>query len=141
MDFVIENVEREWKQSWMSQTKQGDIFELDRPGGKELVQKLPYKYHYRLLFKGDKKPRKLMIEDWEIGALYWNCLKRAEGDEHQANEMVRKKYLDEFTERKDLYLFVGTTLQYHNRAPNPFMVIGVFYPPKPRPRDKQISMF
>lgn len=93
------------------------------------------------LVKSDKKPRKLMIEDWEIGALYWNCLKRAEGDEHQANEMVRKKYLEEFTEKKDLYLFVGTTLQYHNVAPNPFMVIGVFYPPKYRGKDKQISMF
>lgn len=25
-----------------------------------------------------------MIEDWEIGALYWNCLRTAGGDEMQA---------------------------------------------------------
>jgi len=24
--------------------------------------------------------RTLMIEDWALGALYWNCLKKAHGD-------------------------------------------------------------
>ncbi len=70
-----------------------------------------------------------MIEDWEIGALYWNCLRQGEGDEEEANKLVRKKYFDEFVVRKDLHLFVGTTRQYHNVAPNPFVIIGVFYPP------------
>ena len=38
---------------------------------------------------------------------------------------------EEFTTNKDLYLFVGTTLQFHRRkTPNPFVIIGVFYPPK-----------
>ena len=69
-----------------------------------------------------------MIEDWEIGALYWNCLERTEGDENAANELVRKKYEDDFFQ-KDIHLFVGTTKRHHNRALNPFMIIGVFYPP------------
>ena len=46
--------------------------------------------------------------------------------------MVKQKYLEEFAE-KDLYLFVGTTKQYHNIAPNPFVIIGVFYPPNLTP--------
>ena len=50
-------------------------------------------------------------------------------DEQAAVELVKQKYLEEFAE-KDLYLFVGTTKQYHNVAPNPFVIIGVFYPPK-----------
>jgi len=25
-----------------------------------------------------------MIEDWELGALYWNCLKKANGNEQEA---------------------------------------------------------
>ena len=73
-----------------------------------------------------------MIEDWEIGALYWNCLDKTEGDEFEANELVKKKYEDEFF-KKDLYLFVGTTRANHHRAPNPFIIIGVFYPPVPPP--------
>lgn len=76
-----------------------------------------------------------MIEDWEIGMLYWNCLRQTDGDERAALAMVRKKYIDEFMLR-DLYLFLGTTRQYHGWAKNPFVIIGVFYPPK----DNQLSL-
>jgi len=72
----------------------------------------------------------LKIEDWELGALFWNCLKKADGDENEANLRVRQKYLVEFREKKDLYFFLGTSKRYHNISPNPFMIIGVFYPPK-----------
>ncbi|MES0489581.1 MAG: hypothetical protein ABUK01_06305 [Leptospirales bacterium] len=43
--------------------------------------------------------------------------------------VLSKKYSDEFME-KDIYLFLGTTRQYHGWAKNPFVIIGVFYPPK-----------
>lgn len=75
-----------------------------------------------------------MISDWEIGALYFNCLKRVNGDEQAALSKVREKYFDEFLE-KDLYLFLGTTKEYHNVAPNPFIIIGTFYPPKEQQMD------
>jgi len=45
-----------------------------------------------------------------------------------ANDKVRQKYETEFLE-KDLYLFVGTTKANHIKAHNPFVIIGVFYPP------------
>jgi hypothetical protein len=130
VDFVIEEDEREWKQEWQDQLKQFNMFELPAERGyKKLVRKLPYKFSYRFFSEGDKEPRKMMIEDWEIGALFWKCLHRTDGDEQAAVELVKQKYLEEFAE-KDLYLFVGTTKQYHNVAPNPFVIIGVFYPPK-----------
>jgi hypothetical protein len=130
VDFVIEEDEREWKKEWRDQLKQLNMFEMPtKNGNKNLVKKLPYKFSYRFLSEGDKEPRKMMIEDWEIGALFWNCLYKKDGDEHAALELVREKYFEQFIE-KDLYLFVGTTKQYHNVAPNPFVIIGVFYPPK-----------
>ena len=130
VDFVIEEDEREWKKEWQDQLKQLNMFELPtQRGHKKLVKKLPYKFSYRFFSEGDKEPRKMMIEDWEIGALFWNCLYRTEGDEQAALELVKQKYFAEFIE-KNLYLFVGTTKQYHNIAPNPFVIIGVFYPPK-----------
>ena len=130
VDFVIEEDEREWKQEWQDQLKQLNMFELPtQRGPKKVVKKLPYKFSYRFFSEGDKEPRKMMIEDWEIGALFWNSLYRKDGDEQAALEDVRQKYLGEFAE-KDLYLFVGTTKQYHNIAPNPFVIIGVFYPSK-----------
>ena len=81
----------------------------------------------------------MMIEDWEIGMLYFNCLRRAKGDEKVAIAKVKQKYLDEF-DKKDLHFFLGTTKQFHNVAPNPFIIIGVFYPPIVLP-NLQLSLF
>lgn len=140
VDFVIEEDAREWKRKWLDQTKQGDIFELDDTGrmkDRQLIRKLPYKYSYKFLSQGDSKPRKVMIEDWELGALFWNCLHQTDGDEVAANALVRQKYFDTFVSKNDLLLFLGTTKQFHNVAPNPFIIIGVFYPPK----TDQLSLF
>ena len=130
VDFIIEEDEREWKQEWQDQLKQLNMFEMPtKDGQRRIIKKLPYKFSYRFFAEGDDKPRTMMIEDWEIGALFWNCLYRTDGDEQAALELVRQKYFDEFME-KDLYLFVGTTHRFHNVAPNPFVIVGVFYPPK-----------
>jgi hypothetical protein len=132
IDFIIEEDKRTWKEQWIANYEQYDLFEIDKKGEgvlRKIVDKVPYKYSYRFLCEGETKHRTLMIEDWEIGALYWNCLKQLDGDEVEANKLVRKKYFEEFLSKKDLYLFVGTTKQYHNVAPNPFVIIGVFYPP------------
>ena len=33
--------------------------------------------------------------------------------------------------KRNIHLFLGTNRQWHIRkSPNPFMIIGVFYPPK-----------
>jgi hypothetical protein len=72
----------------------------------------------------------LKIEDWEIGALFWNCLTQSGGDENAANQLVREKYFDTFTSERDLCFFLGTTRQFHNVARNPFIIVGVFYPPR-----------
>ncbi|MBT9159753.1 MAG: hypothetical protein DDT26_01016 [Dehalococcoidia bacterium] len=140
VDFVIEDKEREWKAKWLAQAKQGNLFQLDAKGqGKprRLGPPLPYRYSYRFLTEGDTNPRKLMIEDWEIGALFWKCFRRTDGDEKAANELVRRKYLDEFVQTKDIYFFLGTTLAKHHISRNPFVIIGVFYPPK----TSQLSWF
>jgi hypothetical protein len=71
--------------------------------------------------------------------LYFHCLWRAAMDERVAVAKVRKMYFDCFI-TKDLYFFLGTTKQFHNVAPNPFIIIGVFYPPMP-PTDRQIGLF
>ncbi|MBN2554493.1 MAG: hypothetical protein JXA97_01020 [Anaerolineales bacterium] len=132
--FKIESVERQWRQSWQKYAKQSSFFDLDENGKvvpRKTVEKVPYKYSYTFLSEGDNATRTMMIEDWEIGALYWNCLKIASGDEEAANKLVKQKYLHEFVEAKDLYFFLGTTYRNHRKnASNPFIIIGVFYPPK-----------
>lgn len=128
--FEIKDDEREWKPDWLEQMKQMDMFEPgNQSGQRKVVRKLPYKFYYHFL-TDDNKLRRLMIEDWEIGALFWHCLSQTDGDEEAAKQLVREKYFDQFVQEKDPHLFVGTTFLNHNIAPNPFVIIGVFYPPK-----------
>lgn len=129
--FDIEEDEREWKQEWKDQIKQLDMFfeSQDQTNGmRKMIEKLPYKFFYK--FKDSEgTDRRLMIEDWEIGMLYFNCLKK-HGTEKEALEKVKQRYWTEFLE-KDIYFFLGTTKQWHmRRSNNPFVIIGVFYPPK-----------
>ncbi len=142
VDFVIEEEpERDWKQTWLNQSKQASMFDLDSNGilkQQRLIKKLPYKFKYKFLSAGEGKPRELTIQDWEIGALFWNCLKRTEGDEETAKQQVRRKYFEEFMNDKEIYLFLGTNFVHHRKnAPDPFIIVGVFYPPK----TTQLSMF
>jgi hypothetical protein len=137
LDFVAEETSRQWPADKVNMIKQanqqGDLFAGDAQFEKEfqLVKKVPYKFSYR--FKdADGSERKLMIEDWETGALYWNCIMKAGGDESIAVKKVKEKYLTQFTEKCDLHLFVGTTKQYHGWASNPFVIVGTFTPPKSR---------
>lgn len=134
--FDFEEVDREWKKEWKDLRRQRDLFlEVNSP--KTMIKKLPYKFYYT--FTDDNgKARRLMIEDWEIEQLYWNCLRSCNGDEKAALEKVTKKYGEEFIKEKDIYLFLGTTMEWHRRrAPNPFVIIGVFYPKK----DPQLKLF
>ena len=143
VDFMVEEDSRTWKEQWVANLDQYGLFEIDKKGEgvlRKIADKVPYKYSYRFMCEGESKPRTLMIEDWEIGALYWNCLAQTEGDEAEANRLVRAKYFDEFVSKKDIHLFVGTTKQYHNVSPNPFVIIGVFYPPTTRDTG-QASLF
>ena len=129
LGFDIEEDSREWKNEWTELRKQTDLFsENDDFEPEIIIPKVPYKFYYRFADESGKS-RRLMIEDWEIGALYWNCIRETDGNEEKALELVKLKYLEEFVSKKDIYLFLGTTRQWHmRRARNPFVIIGVFYP-------------
>jgi hypothetical protein len=130
IDFEIKQVEREWDKNKLAtldaERKQFNLFEQpENPF--EVVQKLPYKFSYVFADNQGKESR-MMIEDWEIGQLYWNCLARHEGDEAKAVQDVKKKYFEDFAKTKDLHLFLGSTQLHHYVSHNPFMIIGTFHP-------------
>lgn len=134
IDFVCEPCERNWDKSKLEAVKahqeQLELFEQEEVSEIfKVVQKIPYKFSY-VFETEDGIKRTMMIEDWELGMLYLNSLKAANGNEKIACQRVREKYFDVFTNNKDLYFFLGTTLKFHNIAPNPFIIIGIFYPPK-----------
>lgn len=134
--FEVEKDDSDWKEVWNQLKNQRSLFP-DQESSKIQIRKVPYKFYYK--FEDDNgKVSRLMIEDWEIGQLYWNCLRDAQNDEKKALEKVKLKYDVEFRLDKEIYLFLGTTLEWHRRrSPNSFVIIGVFYPKK----ESQLSLF
>lgn len=145
LKFTMELVEREWDAGKLAdlekQKQQLHLFKDEETVAHELeiVRKLPYKFSYQFEDCRGRKC-KLMIEDWEIGALYWNCLKDNDNDEQAALEKVKEKYWDDFVQsgKHEISIVLGTTLERHNKkAPNPFVIISVYYPS----REKQMWLF
>lgn len=129
IDFTYAEDTWEWKDEWVELRKQGDLFNGENKKSTEItIRKLPYKFFYKFIDDTGKES-KLSIEDWELGQLYWNCLKSANNDEILALKKVKEKFFDELALKKDIHLFLGTTLEWHmRRANNPFVIVGVFYP-------------
>lgn len=141
LDFVWEECEREWDSRkleavYANQAQQSLFSDLEETKRIfRIAKKLPYEFSYKFTSE-DGKVRKLMIEDWELGMLYWNCLESSNGDEQLACQKVKQKYFDEMCYKKDIHFFLGTTKKFHNVGPNPFIIIGTFYPPL----DSQLSL-
>lgn len=129
IDFIIEPVEREWDNNKLEslRAQRSSLFAQEDEDLFEVVKKLPYKFSYKLLDSKGKQS-KMMIEDWEIGALFWKRLAHYEGDEKSATEYVKKVYFEDFAKTKDLHLFLGTSKLRHFTSKNPFMIIGTFHP-------------
>lgn len=143
--FTHKKTETDWDKGKLDKLKhesiQGDLFfdEKEITENFDVVKKLPYKFSYCFNDINGKEST-LMVEDWEIGALYWNCFNNTKGNEKIAVEKVKQKYFDSFVKRTSLNtLFVlGTTLQHHNKkAPNPFVIISVI----PLPLNRQQLLF
>ena len=134
--FYTRPTEREWPKDKLKlikeKAKQLSLFQTQEELIEEfkVVDKLPYEFRY-VFADNEGIESDLMIEDWEIGALYLNCLKNANGDEKIALEKVKARYWDDFM-KKDIYLFLGTRLRDQARSPNPFSIVGIFYPPVDR---------
>lgn len=129
LEFTAEPVDREWDKDKLSKLNQLNLFETNTKGKFEVVRKLPYKFSF--VFKDNQgKKSQMMIEDWETGQLYWNCLARHEGNEEKAIADVRTKYFKDFAKTKDLHFFLGTTQVHHYVSLNPFIIIGTFHPKK-----------
>lgn len=140
LGFKWEHDTREWDPKKLQQMKsmynQLDLFD-DNEWRKtfEVIPKLPYNFSY-VFEDTDGTKSELQILEWQIGALYWNCLRNSSGDEDEALAKVKQKYFDQFI-NTDLHFFLGTTQQFHFIAPNPWVIIGVF----PIPFEPQSQLF
>jgi hypothetical protein len=138
LDFIWEPCEREWDKKKLdaiiAKQAQGSLFDNEETKKLfKIAKKIPYKFSY-VFITDDGKERTLMVEDWELGELFWKY-----DNEEIACQKVKEKYFDYMVNECDLHFFLGTTQKFHNVGPNPFIIIGLFYPKK---EDKsQLSLF
>lgn len=88
------NLQKEWNKQKLdavyANQAQHSLFDVEETKRIfKVAKKLPYEFSYKFISE-DGKERKLMIEDWELGMLYWNCLAAANGDEQVACEKVKR---------------------------------------------------
>lgn len=68
----------------------------------------------------------MMIEDWEVGALYWRCID-AGATQPEACASVKQTFLNRLcASDRDTHFYVRTILAH----PKSWVVIGVYWPPK-----------
>jgi hypothetical protein len=138
-DFIWEEETREWDPNRLREirdlTRQLELFaDNGWRNTFKAIPKLPCSFSYRFEDTAGNRSE-LQVLDWETGALYWNCLRSTDGDEPKALAKVRRKYFASFL-KTDIHFFLGTTQQFHFRAPNPWVIIGVF----PIPHDRQLGL-
>lgn len=126
LDIEISADDAEWKPQFLEALRQQRLWD-DRTATREPPRKVPWKFHYR--FECDD-PRcngnhRMMIEDWELGALYWRCIDNGDSPTSAAAK-VKDKFLGKMcAPERDTHLFVGTVLEHGT-----WVVIGVFWPPR-----------
>jgi hypothetical protein len=121
-DFLIEPVEEDWKPQWKRTFQQLRLF---GPRQKPL-EKIPFKFSY--VFRCDNaacKGHTMMIEDWEIGALYLK-MRDKYGSSEIAIQKVRQRFFDQMCDPVvDTHFFVGNVRKYPT-----WIILGVFWPKK-----------
>lgn len=104
--------------------------QLPEDKAKRLAASVPYKFYYSFEDQLGKRST-LQILDWEIYQLCRKLICKYGARKQSIYPHLREKYLDQLPARRDLYFFLGTNKYWHiRRSNNPFMIVGIFYPPK-----------
>lgn len=90
-----------------------------------VLEKLPHMFHYKFLCEAEGcRGHDMTCEDWELFQSFrsWRCKYT---DHKTLWEKLYYKYYTYFTEKRDLYFYMGTHSRY-----KVWMIIGLYYPPK-----------
>lgn len=126
-DLVWSAADADWKPAFKAALSQQRLWE-NRKASKEPPRKVPWKFQYKFVCDDArcKGTHQKMIEDWEVGALYWKCVDAGATPE-EACRKIKQKFLDQLcASDRDTHFYVGTILAH----PKSWVIIGVFWPKK-----------
>jgi hypothetical protein len=116
--------EPEWTSKELVALQQEGLFDTDEQRQRAQLNKIPFEFHYRYACQTAEgvEERRHMLTDWEIGALYWNCVRS-----HGSNWQIPfRQKLEVELPGKDVLFVMGTM----HRFPGQWLIIGLIYPPK-----------
>jgi hypothetical protein len=118
----------DWTESDKIKLTQDGLFDSVEIKKRQPLRKLPYDFHYRYecATAPGNETNIHKLTDWEIGALYWNCVRLYGPKGWEAK--FRYRLETEFA-KKDLLFLMGTI----HRFPDQWLIVGIVYPPKPAP--------
>lgn len=123
LDIVSEK-DKDWTPDELAHLQSQNMFDHPDIAARAPLQKLPYRFYYRYEIDepGGTKQFKHKITDWEVGALYFTCVK-----DYGTNweSKLRQKLESDFAQ-KDLIFLMGTM----HRFPDQWLIVGLVYPPK-----------
>lgn len=124
--LIIEPDSGEWTPQQMTNLDQTMLFHT---GPAEKLEKIPYRFKYEYLCDDPGcKGHTMSCTDWEMGQSYRSWRDEYEGEWETA---FRQKYEDQMRDKFDTHFYVGTI----HRHPKEWIIVGLFYPPKPIMRD------
>jgi hypothetical protein len=125
-DLVVKPDEADWKPGFKAALSQHRLWETRRIT-KEPPRKVPFKFQYKFSCDDPScRGHQMMIEDWELGALFWRCADDG-ATLTETCAKVKQKFLDELCgPQRDTHFYVGTILAH----PTSWVVIGVYWPKK-----------
>jgi hypothetical protein len=93
---------------------------------KQQLEKIPFEFRYEFACDDPLcRGHSLMCTDWEMGQSY-RSWRRRYGSQWETK--FRERYERDMIERNDTSFFVGTV----NNHPNRWIIVGLFYPLKPK---------
>lgn len=124
-DLLVKPDSPEWRESFLAALRQEKLFD-ERTATREPPRKVPWKFQYKFRCDDERcNGHEMMIEDWEVGALYWRCIDGG-ATPGEAAQQVRNKFFAEIcAPDKDTHFFTGTVLEYGT-----WVIVGTFWPKK-----------
>lgn len=123
-DLIFKPDAKEWKPEFLAELQQQRLWD-DRSTTRQPPRKVPWKFQYKFECSDQRCNGNhcMMIEDWELGALYWREIDKGASPE-EAAQSVRYKFLDQIcSPDRDTHFFVGTVL-----AHGTWVIVGTFWP-------------
>jgi hypothetical protein len=136
-DFEITPTSPEWDANRQAALGQSNLL-CENP--KIVLEKIPFDFHYSFMCKEPAcRGHRMSMIDWELGQHYRHT---ADLPEDERMQRVMERWRDHVCgPTRDTHFFAGTLAKRQNQ----FVLLGAFWPPKPkrllRPTPQELALF